>query len=351
MKTLPTVFPLIISNTDMNLISTCPLKWFRVRAQHLTRPRFNIDLSAGGEFAKGLEVTRKLYFDEGCSKSDSVEIGKQTIRDGLNELIAKAEQEDLYVSDKQLLKSPERMAVALGQYFKKFSLDDGTYIPAKREDGSFAFEHTFTTELPILHPELNVPLIFKGKLDLIQKFGERFSGVDDKTTSRIQENLGTMLMSNGQFLGYAWLARKHGIKLTDFRVRKVSIQVNEIKIPDEYIIPMTDYVIKTWEEAFLHKIKNLVEQYKSYLAYLTYKNTDSRESMFFIPDYGNGCNAYNKPCQFITSCTNNLEREALLDIRSDGLGKSDYRQLVYEKESGTSIELTEYRELLGLDNE
>ena len=284
----------------------------------------------------------------------SIDIGKQFIRDELAELINKAEEEGLFIQDKQLLKSPERMGLALGEYFKKFPLDDADYFPAQREDGNFAFEHTFTRELPILHPELNVPLIFKGKLDLIQKFGERFSGVDDKTTSRIQENLGTMLMANGQFLGYAWLAKQHGIKLTDFRVRKVSIQVNEIKIPDEYIIPLTPYVVDSWEESMLIKLNNMVTAYKKYISPETKINIINgfvNEQSFFLPDYGHGCTAYNRPCPFIPSCTSKLDGEALLDIREDGMGRSDYQQLVYEKESETKIPLTEYRKLLGLIND
>lgn len=119
MKTLPTLFPLIISNTDLDLISICPLKWFRYRCQYLSKPGFNTDLSAGSVFAKGLEFTRGLYYNEKYSKRDSIDIGKQFIRDELAELINKAEEEGLFIQDKQLLKSPERMGLALGEYFKK----------------------------------------------------------------------------------------------------------------------------------------------------------------------------------------------------------------------------------------
>jgi hypothetical protein len=96
----------------------------------------------------------------------------------------------------------------------------------------------------------------------------------------------------------------------------------------------------------LGKLKHLVRLYKNYLLY---ENEDKDERMFFYPDYQNGCTAYNKPCQFIPSCTSKGDNNALLDIRDDGLGKSDFKQLVYEKESKEKISLNEYRKLLGLD--
>ena len=347
MKTLQTLFPLIISNTDMELWSHCELKWFRERCQHLSKPGFNINLKAGGSFASGLETVRKLYFNEGYSSEDAVEIGSQTCIDLLQKQIELSLIEVPY-SDRNFLKNPQRMGLAVKQYFRKFPLEDEEIVPAILEDGTRAFEHKLTIELPILHPELEVPLIFKGILDLIQKdrYGRTYI-VDDKTASAIYANTGEVIIASGQQIGYAFLARENGIKVNECQIRKVAILANEIKIPEPYLIPITPFILEKWLVGFISKVNTMVEKYKLYKE-SQLRGTENIETNYFFPDYYVGCSVYNQPCMFIGSCTSKGEYESLLDIADDGLGRSDFQQTCYNKENKERVSLQEYRNLLGL---
>jgi hypothetical protein len=323
--TAPTLFPLIISNTDLSTWSNCELRFFRERCQNYRKSSFNIDLSAGGCFAKGLETVRKMYYNEKLSAETAVETGYHTVIDDLHELMAKAG------ADTEVLKSPERMGLALKEYFRRFPLDMEEVVPAELEDGSYAIEHKMTAELPILHPELNVPLIFKGKLDMFAKAMGRTYIVDEKTTKAITGNTADLLATSGQFLGYAWLARQKGIVVVGAKIRKVAIQVKEIKV-EEFEVPITDYMIDLWYKATLSKVQTMVDKYKE-----TMQGTDFKDS--FVPDYQHGCTSFFKPCPFQDGCKSKYGESFI---------ETNFSQLVWDSENRQEIPLADYRTLLGV---
>lgn|SRR5574343_179000 len=320
---MKTIFPLIISNTDLNLLSQCELKWFRERCQCLRKQSFNIDLTAGGSFAKGLELTRKAFYQDKKDSETSIEIGYNYILEEMHEKM-KFENTDV-------LKSPERMALALKEYFKKWPLEDVEVIPAEREDGSFAIEHTITKELPVLHPELGVPLIFKGKLDMLATEMGRTWIVDEKTTKQISSNTGEMLRPAGQFAGYKWLAKQEGLEVQGVKIRKVAIQVREIKL-EEFQIPITDFMVERWYSSLLNKLTNIANKYKSYISGEDFVS-------YFLPDYQQGCTSFNKSCPFVDGC---------VSANGEKFIKSEFEQIVWDAVNSREVSIDEYRELMGL---
>jgi hypothetical protein len=234
----------------------------------------------------------------------------------------------------ETLKSPERMGLALKEYFRYFPLDNEEVIPAQLEDGTHAIEHKFTVELPILHPELGVPLIFKGKLDMLAQSMGRIYIEDEKTTKAIKSNEADLLATAGQFIGYAWLAREKGIITVGAKVRKIAIQVKEIKC-EEIEIPITDYMINLWYESMLSKVTEMVEKYKATMEDNSFKS-------HFVPDFQHGCTSFFRPCSFQDGCKSKYGENFI---------SSNYQQLVWDSESRKEIPLTEYRTLLGLEND
>ena len=323
-----TLFPLILSNTDLSAWSNCELRFFRERCQHYRKSSFNIDLSAGGCFAKGLETTRKMYYNDKLSASEAVEGGYHTVIDDLHELMAKAH------ADTDTLKSPERMGLALKEYFRRFPLDLEEVVPAQLEDGSYAIEHKMTAELPILHPELGVPLIFKGKLDMFAKSMGRTYIVDEKTTKAITGNTADLLATSGQFLGYAWLARQKGITVVGAKIRKVAIQVKEIKV-EEFEVPITDFQIDMWYKATLTKVQSMVDKYNGYL--------NNKEALdfkdYFIADFQHGCTSFFKPCPFQDGCKSKFGESFI---------ESNFQQLCWDSENRQEVSLADYKQLLGV---
>jgi hypothetical protein len=317
-----TLFPIILSNTDMSLWSQCQLRWFRERCQNLRRSSArNINLEAGGAFAKGMEVTRKAFYEKKLPSSEAVQLGYDEI---LKVMYERQATDDT-------LKSPERMALALLEYFKEFPLVNEEVVPSQMEDGSHGIEHKMTAELPILHPELNVPLIFKGKLDMLATSMGRTYIVDEKTTKAISYNQGDLLQTQGQFIGYAWLARQLGITVVGVKVRKVAIQIKEIKVK-EFEVPITDFMINAWEQAMFQKVSEMVKFYGDVI-----KGTDFR--IAFTPDYSNGCTAYHSVCPFTAGCTSKYGENFLA---------TEFEQLVWDSEARQEVPLADFRTLIGL---
>lgn len=315
-----TLFPIVLSNTDMSLWSQCKLRWFRERCQHLRKPNEkNIDLAAGGAFAKGMELVRKAFYQDKLPSSEAIQIGYDEILKSMHES----------GNNDDSLKSPERMALALVEYFKEFPLENEEVVPSLLEDGTYAVEHKFTIELPIYHPELKIPLIFKGKLDMLATSMGRTYIVDEKTTKAIKSNEADLLATSGQFIGYAWLARKLGTPVVGVKVRKVAIQVREIKIK-EFEVPITDYMIDLWEAAFFKKVQEMVDDYESTVAGGDFKS-------IFTPDFGLGCTAYYRPCQYTAGCTSKYGENFLAN---------EFSQIVWDYNAKEEKSLAEFKQLL-----
>lgn len=332
---MKTLFPLIISNTDMSLLSMCELRWFRERCQNLRKPSFNIDLTAGSSFAKGLEITREAFYNDKKANYEAIALGYNYILESMHSEMSDKAQ------DTNVLKSPERMALALQTYFKKFPLESDTVVPAIREDGSHAIEHKITIELPILHPELNIPLIFKAKLDMLATEMGRTFIVDEKTTKAISSSEASLLQTAGQFCGYAWAAREKGIRVEGVKVRKVAIQIKDIKV-EEFEIPITEFMIDMWYKSFIYKLTSMVNSYKYFIAQagqINIANGSDTIQDYFIPDYQLGCTSYYRPCPFTDGCTSKYGEKFL---------ESSFEQIVWESEERKEIGLEEYRKLLGL---
>ena len=318
-----TLFPLIISNTDMSLWSQCQLRWFRERCQSLRKPGLkNINLDAGAAFAKGMEVTREAFYQDKLTPAESIDQGYHKVLEVM--------YESGNVNDD--LKSPERMALALVEYFKYFPLESDDVVPAELEDGTSAIEHKMTAELPILHPELGVPIIFKGKLDMLATNMGRTYIVDEKTTKAITSNTGELLATSGQFIGYAWLCRQLGISVAGAKIRKVAIQKTAIKF-QEFEVPITDFMIDRWEKATIRKVTDMVGNYKAFMT------LPHNLEEYFVADYSNGCTAYFQPCPYTAGCTTRY---------GEGFIDTEFEQLIWDSESRKEIPLVEFKKLVGL---
>ena len=320
MSKLQTMFPLFISNTDLSLWSECELKFFRSRCQMLRKSSFNIDLTAGGTFAAGIEQARKDYYNEGMTAENAVEAAFDFVLESLHE----AEFQDD-------LKSPERMALAVRDYFDKFPLDSDEVVPVKLASGVHAVEHKFTIELPINHPELGVPLIFKGKLDMLGEYMGRNYIVDEKTCKAIPRNQADLLATSGQFLGYAWVARELGVETQGVLVRKVAIQKAGNKI-EQFEIPITGYMIALWYSSFLQKLTQMVYNYLEVMKGRPFLET-------FQADFQSGCTAYFRPCAYQQGCTSKYGEQFI---------KSEFEQIAWDYEERKEVPIAEFRKMCGL---
>lgn len=294
-----TLFPITLSDTDFTLWSQCHYRWFRERCQHLKKPSFNIDLTAGKAFAKGIEATRIAYYTQGMSLESAIEAGSAITRVLLHE----AEYQDE-------LKSPARMSLAVIEYFKVYPLDTDAVQPLTLSDGSKAIEHTFELPLPVKHPETQKPIVYKGVLDLLGSSLGRPCVVDEKTCKTLSKP--EMFHTAGQQLGYASACRKLDIPINDVYIRQVAIQKTANKF-QEIHIPITDFMIDRWEQSMLSKVQDMVAKYLWLLGGV------NEPPEAYVPDYKMGCTAFFKPCPYADGCTSEY---------GEGYIESEFDQMV-----------------------
>lgn len=314
---MKTIFPEIISNTDLSLWSECEMKWFRNRCQCLRKSEYNINLLAGIAFASGMEITRKAFYLENKTEQESIVLGRDFI---LKNLKVQEQENDLFgLTAKEDVESPRRMSQAFEQYFSEWALEDGDEAIPFEFEGETGIEHRLLAELPFLHPETGKPLLFKGKLDLLGKNSlSRLAMYDEKTCKGFSAKDQTLLELSGQFLGYGWLARKNNLKVNDAYIRKIAIQKTGIKFKEFHLL-LTDYAIDNWYEAMLDKVSLMIEKYKS-------ENK-------FIRDFGSGCSAFYKPCPYSVGCIAQTGENEL---------ETNFQQLVWDYEKKEEVLLEEF---------
>lgn len=330
--TLDFIFPQTFSHTTMSDVWKCEYYWFRTYCQVLRGAARSPDLIAGGHIATACEITRKAFYFDGVEHDEAVELGKDFI------LTAEDTGDDL--------KSNDRVAQVFERYFKKYRMD-GNIAPMPLVDGTFAVEYKFSLDLGIPHPDLpDTNICFTGKLDGLFKkkstFGDKIYVLDEKTTKSVKRVKGTdtpdyaaeeeLYKTSGQFIGYHMAARTLGVKPDGTIVRRLPIMAK----PEpcyELVLPINDFIIDRYQTALEAKIGELVEKYK------WLKATGKDPSQAFFPIYNEGCNAFSRPCVFKIGCSDRDGEEQI---------KASFKQVVYDRDKGVEIPLSEYKQLRGL---
>jgi hypothetical protein len=208
-----TDFPLVWDSTMVAALSSCQWKANLEYVEHWKPKGISVHLHAGAAFARGLEVARKTFYEEGKRLEDGVAAG-------VGALLTYYGNFDAGNSPKTAI----RMAGALEFYFSHYPMDQDTLQPIKLPNGKYAIEFSFADPLPVQHPTTGDPLIYAGRSDLIGKYGDAGNFIDDeKTTTQLGESWTRQWDLRGQFTGYCRAARNAGIPVQGAIVRGVSI--------------------------------------------------------------------------------------------------------------------------------
>lgn len=322
---LLTFFPEVFRNSMLEDVFDCDEKWFwKNCAKYDTGT--NPDLIAGGLFAKACELTRIAFYQKGLDMYDSIEEGETFILESRD--------------TGHKTKSNEVLANRFKRYFQKFPLN-GDYKPVELMDGSYAIEYKFRLELPILHPETNLPLIFQGTLDSLvwcrTDSGELEVVInDEKTTDKLSRALGGSVdieketnkyVHSSQLITYCWAARTLGVKVNKAHIMRVPMNVSyEEAVRLE--IQIDDFMIDNWYGSMLEKVENLVGRYTAWKL-----SGDLSPRNFFRPTFKNDCQFYGRLCPFSIGCT--------LEV-GETLMRGQFQQFVDHKETGVTLPLKDY---------
>ena len=243
----------------------------------------NEHLVAGGAFAKGMEVMRKMYYQDGEKQAAALQEG----------IVAVYKQYGQFVPPSGSLKTAERMAGALAYYAENKPFDGEELVPLQLGDGMLGIEVAFNHELPILHPKTNKRLSYCGRFDMLaeDKQGKVWV-VDEKTTGRMGDAWAHQWDLDSQMSGYVWGAQKL-LKKEGIDKEVVGAVINGISILkygyDTMRCPTfrQDWEVLRWYEQMLDDVDGWISAFK-------HQDHDQ------ILDHG--CALYNAPCQYAKLC-------------------------------------------------
>lgn len=207
------MFPHTWDSTMLGAFRSCPQKMFRTYVQHWKPKSESVHLVAGGAFAKGIEVARKAFYEEGQTQENAIAMGLHALIVAYGDFECPAES----------AKSLNRMCGALEFYFENYPLVGASATPIPFKNGKLAIEFSFAEPLDIAHPVTGDPILYTGRADMIAEFCGGVYCVDEKTTSSLGASWGKQWEMRSQFTGYGWAAKRAGLNVQGTLVRGVSI--------------------------------------------------------------------------------------------------------------------------------
>lgn len=205
-------FPEVFDSTILASFRSCPRKARLEYFEHWKPRALSVHLHAGAAFARGLEVARRSFYEEGAIADDAVAAGMGALVAAYGDFECPADS----------AKSLERMMGALEFYFHcyPFGIDSASPID---HGGRRGIEFSFAEPLPVLHPTTGDPIIYAGRADMIADYAGGIYVVDEKTTSSLGASWTRQWDLRSQFTGYCWAARRSGIPVNGVLVRGISI--------------------------------------------------------------------------------------------------------------------------------
>jgi hypothetical protein len=245
------MFPHTFDSTMLAAFSSCPQKMFRTYVEHWKPKSESVHLVAGGAFAKGIEVARKAFYEEGQSKEDAEALGLAALIAAYGNFECPADS----------AKSLERTVGALEFYYANYPFGECGLTPIKFPDGRWAIEFSFAEPLEIFHPVTGDPILYTGRLDCIGEFAGGIYGVDEKTASSLGASWSKQWEMRSQFTGYQWAANRAGVNMQGSLVRGVSILKTKYDT-QQAITYRSPYEVERWYKQTIRNIQRAIDMWK-----------------------------------------------------------------------------------------
>lgn len=286
--TFELTFPSYIDATARNEFASCEQKWAYSTLMSMERKPGSIHLFAGGAYARGLEVLRKCFYQQGLPLEDSMFQAQIAVLTywGAYEPTFSWQSED----EKKTL---DAVLGALEHYPTAWPLETDHVQPLETAPGKRAVEFTFAIPLDdCLHPETGEPMLYCGRFDMLGVYNALKMPVDDKTTSYLGKNWADQWDLRGQFSGYCWACNEYGYDVPGLIVRGMAFYRDKAKGINfktaEHITYRDAYQIKRWRRQLTKDFGRMVEAWKT------------KE---YSLNLGDACTVYGQKCSFYTLCT------------------------------------------------
>lgn len=240
-------FPAVLDSTIIAAFRSCPHKAFREFMQHWKSKDPSVHLHAGAAYAKGLEVARKAFYEEGQDPETSVGRGAAALLEAYGD----------FECPEDSAKSAVRTCGALEFYFDSYPLATDSAVPITLPSGRRGIEFGFVEPLSILHPVTGDPLQYSGRMDMVVDYQGMVLGEDDKTASALGASWPRQWDLRSQFTGYVWGAARAGIKLNGFLIRGVSILKTKYDT-QQAITYRPEWQLARWEKQLERDIQRMI---------------------------------------------------------------------------------------------
>lgn len=271
-------FPHQVDNSARSDFVMCPTKWLYSFVFSIAAASPSVHLHAGGAFARGLEVARKTFYQDGKPEGEAK-------RDGL-EAIIQFYGPFVPVETKQGDKSLDNVIRAFDSYLVRYPLGRDRIKPHVTAEGKVMCEFTFTipTEVRnpscghcghITHPETtayrsavcancNQPLdtiLYCGRTDMIGETDGSLWVVDEKTATQLGDSWASQFDLDSQFTGYVAAARYHLRKpVAGAVIRGVGLLKTKIT-HQEAMLHRSQWVIDRWWDQLHKDLRRMVRSY------------------------------------------------------------------------------------------
>lgn len=256
-------FPSIIDNSMVNDFRECEQRWFYKHCRKITSLDENVHLIAGGAYARGLEVTRKRYFDDGLPVEDAIRIGIRA---------AIVYYGTFEPHGKHVAKNIWRVIGAIEHHFNKWPINS-RLRPFKMEGAAkHTIEFSFAKPIPgVEHPTTGEPLLYAGRYDFlgIDLDSNILGPVDDKTTTQLGEYWLQRWDLSSQMFGYVWATKDDFPELADMIqcafIRGLSILKTKYGDADTRCYVRPEMLAK-WLEGLQRSVRNMIAAWNRYKA-------------------------------------------------------------------------------------
>lgn len=249
-------FPDLIDNSSRAAFVKCPRSWMYGYLYSLTGLAPSVHLHAGGAFAKGLEVARKSYWQDGNPVAEAV-------RDGLGALI-QAYGSFVPAPTRTGDKSLENVIRAYDKYLRElYPLDRDLLKPFKGPDDKYMIEFTFAIPTEIKNPSTGQPILYGGRADQIGFMHDALWVADEKTTGSLGESWADNWLLDSQFTGYCAAARGHGFPVAGAIVRGMGLLKRSIT-HQEVMCYRPDWMIDRWWWQLHRDLKRMVAAWEEF---------------------------------------------------------------------------------------
>ncbi|MDE2097539.1 MAG: PD-(D/E)XK nuclease family protein [Patescibacteria group bacterium] len=245
-------FPEVLDSTIIAAFRSCPRKAQLEFLEHWKMKTPSVHLHAGAAYAKGLEVARTAFFQEGRDEETSIALGLKSLITAYGD----------FQCPEDSAKSLERTAGAFEFYMTRYSMPQDAAHPIKLPSGRLGIEFSFAEPIDRVHPETENPLLYVGRMDMICTFADGIFGLDDKTTSSLGASWSRSWDLRSQFTGYCWGAARAGLPLQGFLVRGVSIL--KAKYDEQQALTYRPaWMIERWYSQLLRDIDRMIQSWES----------------------------------------------------------------------------------------